>query len=114
HRDLHSFPTRRSSDLLFIHNALQWIDEFHIDGMRVDAVHAIVDHSAEPFLQDLTTAVRERARELGRLVHTIAESDLNDPRVITEAEKFGLGFDAQWNDDYHHALHTLLTAERDG
>ena len=99
---------------LFIQNALQWIDEFHIDGLRIDAVHAIVDHSAEPFLQDLTTAVRTRARELGRRVYTIAESDLNDPRVITPREQFGLGFDSQWNDDFHHSLHVLLTGENDG
>ena len=98
----------------FIHNALQWTDEFHIDGLRVDAVHAIVDHSAEPFLQDLTTAVRERAEKLGRPVYTIAESDLNDPRVITPKESFGLGFDSQWSDDYHHSLHALLTGERAG
>jgi maltooligosyltrehalose trehalohydrolase len=98
----------------FIHNALQWIDEFHIDGLRVDAVHAIVDHSAQPFLQDLTNAVRERGEKLGRPVYTIAESDLNDPRVITPSEHLGLGFDSQWNDDYHHSLHTLLTAERAG
>jgi maltooligosyltrehalose trehalohydrolase len=98
----------------FIHNALQWIDEFHIDALRVDAVHAIVDHSAEPFLQDLTTAVRERAEELGRRVYTIAESDLNDPRVITPKDDLGLGFDTQWCDDFHHSLHVLLTGENDG
>lgn len=98
----------------FIHNALQWLEEFHVDGLRVDAVHAIIDHTAEPFLQDLTTAVRERATALGRPIISIAESDLNDPRVITAAEDYGLGFDAQWSDDFHHALHTLLTDERDG
>src|SRR4051794_1349493 len=98
----------------FIHNALQWVDEFHIDGLRVDAVHAIIDHTAEPFLQDLTTTVRERAAELGRRIWTIAESDLNDPRVITSKEQLGLGFDSQWNDDCHHALHTLLTGEEAG
>jgi maltooligosyltrehalose trehalohydrolase len=98
----------------FIHNALQWIGEFHIDGLRVDAVHAIVDHSAEPFLQDLCDAVRQRADQLGRRVYTIAESDLNDPRVITPKEAFGLGFDSQWSDDFHHSLHVLLTGERDG
>jgi maltooligosyltrehalose trehalohydrolase len=98
----------------FIHSALMFIDEFHIDGLRVDAVHAIIDHSAEPFLQDLTTAVRERASDLGRKVFTIAESDLNDPRVITPKRDFGIGFDAQWTDDFHHALHVLLTGERDG
>ena len=98
----------------FIHSALQFVDEFHIDGLRVDAVHAIVDHSAQPFLQDLTTAVRERAQELGREIHTIAESDLNDPRVITPAQQFGLGFDSQWSDDFHHSLHVLLTGEQTG
>jgi maltooligosyltrehalose trehalohydrolase len=98
----------------FIHSALQWIDEFHFDGLRVDAVHAIVDHSAEPFLQDLNVAVHQRARKLGRRVYSIAESDLNDPRVITPREDFGLEFDSQWADDFHHSLHVLLTGEQDG
>ena len=106
----HSDEVRR----FFIHNALMWIDEFHVDALRVDAVHAIVDPSAEPFLQDLTTAVRERADSLGRRVYTIAESNLNDPRVITPKERFGLGFDSQWSDDFHHALHALLTGEKAG
>ncbi|MBV8544429.1 MAG: malto-oligosyltrehalose trehalohydrolase [Acidobacteria bacterium] len=111
-----NFDGPHSDDVrwFFIHNALQWIDEFHIDGLRVDAVHAIVDHTAEPFLQDLTSAVRQRAEALGRRVYTIAESNLNDPRVITPKDDFGLGFDSQWCDDFHHSLHTLLTAERDG
>lgn len=98
----------------FIHNALQWIDEFHIDGLRVDAVHAIVDHTAQPFLEDLNTAVHDRAQSLGREVVMIAESDLNDPRVITKPQDLGLGFDSQWNDDFHHSLHALLTGESDG
>ena len=98
----------------FIHSALQWIDEFHIDALRIDAVHAIVDHSAQPFLQDLTRAVRARGEELGRRVYSIAESDLNDPRVITPADRLGLGFDTQWNDDFHHSLHAILTGESDG
>ena len=98
----------------FIHSALQWVDEFHFDGLRVDAVHAIVDHSAEPFLQDLNAAVHARAKDLGRRIHSIAESDLNDPRVITPKEDYGLDFDAQWSDDFHHALHTLLTGESSG
>src|SRR3954471_7919558 len=98
----------------FIHNALQWIDEFHIDGLRVDAVHAIVDRTAEPFLQDLTVAVHQRASQLGRKVWTFAESNLNDPRVITPKERLGLGFDSQWTDDYHHALHVLFTGEQSG
>jgi len=98
----------------FIHSALQWIDEFHIDALRIDAVHAIVDHSAQPFLQDLTTAVRERGEKLGRRVYSISETDLNDPRVITPAEDLGLGFDSQWSDDFHHSLHAILTGESDG
>ena len=98
----------------FIHSALQWVDEFHIDALRVDAVHAIVDHSAQPFLQDLTNAVRERGQKLGRRIYSIAESDLNDPRVITPAEDLGLGFDSQWSDDFHHSLHAILTGESDG
>jgi maltooligosyltrehalose trehalohydrolase len=111
-----NFDGPRSDDVrwFFIHNALQWIDEFHFDGLRVDAVHAIVDHSAAPFLQDLCDAVHQRAAELGRNVPVIAESNLNDPRVITPKAAFGLGFDSQWADDFHHSLHTLLTGEQDG
>ena len=107
-----NFDGPHSDDVrwFFIHNALMWINEFHFDALRVDAVHAIVDHSAEPFLQDLTTAVRET----GRRVYTFAESDLNDPRVITPKDSYGLGFDSQWSDDLHHALHALLTAEKSG
>jgi len=111
-----NFDGPHSDDVrwFFVHNALQWVDEFHIDGLRVDAVHAIVDHSAEPFLQDLCDEVRKRAEQLGRRIYTIAESDLNDPRVITPKEQYGLGFDSQWADDFHHQLHTLLTGEQDG
>jgi maltooligosyltrehalose trehalohydrolase len=111
-----NFDGPHSDDVrwFFIHNALQWIDEFHIDGLRVDAVHAIADRTAEPFLQDLTSAVRNRAEALGRLVYTFAESNLNDPRVITPNDQLGLGFDSQWCDDFHHALHTLLTGENTG
>lgn len=98
----------------FVENALQWIDEFRIDGMRLDAVHAIVDRTAQPFLQELAAAVHERSHRLGRRVLLIAESDLGDPRIIRPAEAGGLGLDAQWLDDFHHALRTLLTGEDDG
>ena len=98
----------------FVENALMWIDEFHVDALRVDAVHAIVDHSAQPFLQDLCSVVRERAERLGRKVFTIAESDLNAPQVLLPASVGGLGFDAQWSDDFHHSLHALLTGEKTG
>ncbi len=114
--DALNFDGPHSDDVrwFFVHNALQWIDEFHIDGLRVDAVHAIVDRTAEPFLQDLTTAVRERGNALGRHVYTFAESNLNDPRVITPKGELGLGFDSQWSDDFHHSLRTLLTNETSG
>jgi len=107
-----NFDGPHSDDVrwFFIHNALQWLHEFHFDGLRVDAVHAIVDHSAEPFLQDLNAAIHA----LPRRRISIAESDLNDPRVLQPREAYGLGFDSQWADDYHHALHALLTGEQDG
>ncbi|MEW5762745.1 MAG: malto-oligosyltrehalose trehalohydrolase [Bacillota bacterium] len=98
----------------FIANALYWLEEFHVDGLRLDAVHAIVDTSATPFLEELAAAVHRRAGELGRRVHVIAESDLNDPRLVRPRELGGMGLDAQWSDDFHHALHALLTGERHG
>ena len=98
----------------FVENALHWITDFHVDALRIDAVHAIVDHSAQPFLRELTAAVHQRATELNRRVYVIAESDLNDVRVTQPRHSGGCGFDAQWNDNFHHALHTLLTGEREG
>ena len=98
----------------FIDNALYWITEFHVDALRLDAVHAIMDQSACPFLAELAAAVQTRARQLGRRCYTIAESDLNDARLIRSTDQHGYGLDAQWSDDFHHALHTLLTGERSG
>jgi maltooligosyltrehalose trehalohydrolase len=106
----HSDEVRR----YFIENALYWIGEYHIDALRLDAVHAIVDHSAYPFLEELAAAVHEQAEQLNRRVYVIAESDLDDTRLIRPRELGGYGHDAQWNDGFHHALHTLLTGERDG
>jgi maltooligosyltrehalose trehalohydrolase len=96
----------------FVGNALQWVDEFHVDALRLDAVHAIVDASAYPFVEQLTDAVHALARERGRHIHAIAESADNDARLITETDRGGRGCDAQWSDDFHHALHALLTGER--
>lgn len=98
----------------FVENALQWVEEFHIDALRLDAVHAIIDHSAVPFLQDLAEAVDSAAERLGRNIYTIAESDLNDPRLIRERAAHGFGLSAQWSDDFHHALRVLLAEERHG
>jgi maltooligosyltrehalose trehalohydrolase len=98
----------------FIENALSWITDFHLDALRLDAIHAILDFSAQPFLEDLALAVKEQAEHLNRQVHLIAESDLNDTRPIRARDLGGYALDAQWNDDFHHALHTLLTEEQTG
>jgi maltooligosyltrehalose trehalohydrolase len=91
-----------------IENALQWIDEYHIDALRLDAIHAIHDETAVPFLAELSQAVKQRGVDLNRQVHLIAESDLNDVRVTRAVRDGGLGLDAQWADDFHHCLYTLL------
>lgn len=95
----------------FIENALHWLDRYHVDALRLDAVHAIYDFSAKPFLQELAEVVEAFAQRTGRCSLLIAESDLNDVRLIQPRQQGGFGLDAQWNDDFHHALHTLLTGE---
>ena len=97
-----------------IDNALYWVTEYHVDGLRIDAIHGIFDFSARHILFDIREVVHFQAERLGRHIHVIAESDLNDVRVINPPEQGGHGLDAQWNDDFHHCLHTLLTKERDG
>ncbi len=98
----------------FMENALYWIRDFHIDVLRLDAVHAIVDTSAKPFLTELNCAVEAVAADLRRPVHLIAECDRNDIRTVQPAARGGYGFAAQWNDDFHHALHAALTGENGG
>ena len=98
----------------FIDNALMWLRDYHFDGLRLDAVHAIVDVSAVHFLEQLTTEVRALAASLSRQLAVIAESDLNDPRLIRDPSVGGYGIDAQWSDDFHHALHSVVTGERGG
>jgi len=98
----------------FIDNALMWLRDYHFDGLRLDAVHAIIDSSAVHFLEQLAREVRELEGALGRHLALIAESDLNDPRIVRPPEAGGYGVHAQWNDDYHHAIHAALTGETDG
>ena len=98
----------------FIENALMWLGDYHFDGLRVDAVHAFIDRSATHFLEQLEEAVRELANHTGNEYVVIVESDLNDPRLVTAREAGGYGLDAQWSDDFHHALWAVLTGERAG
>jgi maltooligosyltrehalose trehalohydrolase len=106
----HSDEVRR----YFVENALYWFTDCHVDALRLDAIHAIRDFSAVPFLEQLKVATHDVAERLNRRFHVIAESDLNDARVIRPRELGGYGLDAQWSDDLHHALHALLTGERSG
>lgn len=97
-----------------IDNARHWFETVHCDALRLDAVHAICDFSARHLLADLAAAAADCGRRLGRPCHLIAESDLNDPRLIRPPAVGGYGLDAQWSDDFHHALHAALTGERHG
>lgn len=98
----------------FLANALYWLREFHIDALRLDALHAIYDFSAQPFLQELAEVVKAEGEKQKRKIYLIGESDLNDRRLVQEKELGGYGLDALWNDDFHHALHSLLTGEKRG
>jgi maltooligosyltrehalose trehalohydrolase len=98
----------------FLENARYWMLDFHIDALRLDAIHGIYDASAHPFLQELAEETTALEEEAGRPFPLIAESDLNDARIITPTERYGYGLDAQWSDDFHHAVHALLTGERAG
>ncbi|MEJ2054486.1 MAG: malto-oligosyltrehalose trehalohydrolase, partial [Calditrichaceae bacterium] len=98
----------------FIDNALMWLRDYHFDCLRIDAVHAILDTSAIHFLEEMALEVGALEAQIGRKLTLIAESDLNDPRVIRPREIGGFGIDAQWNEDFHHALHAVLTREDKG
>ncbi|MFJ5721284.1 malto-oligosyltrehalose trehalohydrolase [Streptomyces sp. NPDC093149] len=95
-------------------SALAWLRDYRLDGLRLDAIHALADTRALTFLEELSTATDALAAELGRPLSLIAESDLCDPRTTTPRESGGIGLHAQWNDDFHHALHTALTGESQG
>jgi maltooligosyltrehalose trehalohydrolase len=111
-----NFDDAYSNDVrnYFIENALHWFRHYHIDALRLDAVHGITDMSAVPFLQELACRVEEFSEREGRKCYLIAESDLNDSRLIRPKGQGGFCIDAQWNDDFHHCIHTLLTGEKDG
>src|SRR5690554_5469529 len=98
----------------FIENALMWLGDYGVDGLRVDAVHAFFDRSAIHFLEDLSERVKALERRMGRPLWVIAESDLNDPRLVWARERGGYEMDAAWSDDFHHSLHTMLTGEQEG
>ena len=97
-----------------VSNALYWVTEYHVDALRLDAIHGIFDFSARHILQEISESVHTEAARLGRTILIIAESDLNDRRVIAPPMEGGYGVDAQWNDDFHHALRVVLTKEGKG
>ncbi len=105
-----SDPVRRH----IIDNALMWLSDYHVDGLRIDAVHALADRRAVHVLEEMAAQVDALSAHVGRPLTLIAESDLNDPKLITPREAGGFGLAAQWSDDFHHALHTALTGERQG
>ena len=97
-----------------VENARSWYRDYHIDALRLDAIHGIFDFSARHILQEIGEAVHDLAKNGRRHLHVMPESDLNDVRIISPIEQGGYGLDAQWNDDFHHALRTLLTGEQRG
>jgi maltooligosyltrehalose trehalohydrolase len=97
-----------------VENALMWLRDFRVDGLRVDAVHAFHDHRAVHILEELAAQVDALAAATGRSIVLIAETDLNNPRLITPREAGGYGMTGQWNDDFHHAVHAAVTGERQG
>ncbi len=111
-----NFDGRQSDEVahFFTENALYWLRDFRIDALRLDAIHGIADRNARPFLEILADSVRAMAEQENRHVWLIAENDLNDARFIRPGESGGYGLDAQWNDDFHHAVHAALTGERSG
>ncbi|GHD40709.1 malto-oligosyltrehalose trehalohydrolase [Mycetocola manganoxydans] len=97
-----------------VDNALMWLGDYHVDALRLDAVHALVDSSAVHLLEQLASEVAVLSASVGRPLSLIAESDLNDPRLITPREAHGFGLDAQWSDDFHHAVHVAVSGETTG
>ncbi len=111
-----NFDDRGAEDVrrFVVDNALMWLRDYHADGLRLDAVHAIFDSSALHVLEQLAREVNRLELQLGRPLIVTAESDRNDPRLVLSTDAGGFGLDAAWNDDFHHALHAVLTGERTG
>ena len=111
-----NFDGQRSDEVrrFFIENALYWLQAYHFDALRLDAVHGIFDFGARHFLAELKSAADALSATLGRPLPIIAESDLNDSRLLRDPEHGGYGLDAQWSDDFHHSVHALLTKENRG
>ena len=107
-RSISTAPGRTRSGASSATTPMMWMRDFHLDGLRLDAIHAFVDRSAIHFLEQLATEVESLSATLGRRLVLIAESDLNDPRVVTARDAGGFGMDAQWSDDFHHALFAVL------
>lgn len=107
-------PDAAGMRAFIVDNALRWFEDFHIDALRLDAVHALVDESDRHILAELADRTADLAARLGRALSLIAESDLNDPAMVTPTADGGLGMTAQWADDVHHALHAYLTGETHG
>jgi len=98
----------------YLDNARMWFEDYHVDALRLDAIHAIFDQSAKPFLSELSEVVAALSQDSGKKKFLFAESDLNDIRVLLPRETGGYGMDAQWCEDFHHCLHSLITGERTG
>jgi maltooligosyltrehalose trehalohydrolase len=111
-----NYDDRGSDDVrdFVLHNVRQWVRDFRMDGLRLDAVHAIIDSSPLHLLADIKSVADEEATKRGWPVQVIAESNMNDVRLLLPHERGGYDLDAQWNDEFHHAVHALLTGERDG
>ncbi|MFM8320177.1 MAG: malto-oligosyltrehalose trehalohydrolase, partial [Chloroflexota bacterium] len=114
--DALNFDGRDSHEVrqFFLDNALHWLRDYHIDGLRLDAIHAMIDLTAFHILEELSVETGALRAQLGRDLALIAESDLNDPRIVRSRDMGGYGLDAQWNDDFRHALWTVLTGEQNG
>jgi maltooligosyltrehalose trehalohydrolase len=98
----------------FVDNALMWLKDYHCDGLRLDAVHAFIDLSAVHFLEQISIEVERLGATLAKEFYLIAESDLNDPRIVRSREGHGYGMDSQWSDDFHHSLFSLLYQPKEG